>query len=1087
MKKFFSVLLMGAILTFNASPLFAQLGDVTPPPAPPVETTPPPVVTEVVTPPADTTGPVISGVASLSLGITDATLVWTTDELAVSHLEYGTTQSYGTSPTLDASALLAHTAVLTGLSANTTYYYCIHATDISGNTSNSCSHSFTTAAAPVLADTTPPNITLVTVVPITTTSATIGFTTSEVANAQIEYGTTAGYGTESAFDASLALTHSVTLSNLTPNTTYHYRIKTSDEIGNQTIGTDETFTTEAVSGNVVIAPTHDTTAPTVSEVGSISLGTTNATLGWTTNELAVSTLEYGTTQSYGTPASLSLSALLAHTATLTGLTAGIMYFYCIHSTDVAGNTANSCPHSFTTTSTSAPADTTAPVISLVTAIPAGTSSATIAWTTNELANAQVEYGITANYGTTSDLDSILNLTHSVDLPGLSPSTTYHYRVKSIDGAGNATFGSDGTFTTGALPQVQVQASSVVLSNIDTISIGTSQVTIVWNTDVPADSQIEYGDSENFGLLTTLNTTLTTSHSATIAGLTPNTNYIFRVKSKPMGASVATASNNNEFTTLSQEIPVVAPANILSVSTSTISGTGATILWTTDKGATSQVEYGISTSYGVSSAINQTIQTSHSITLSDLTPDITYHYRVKSIDEALNVTYSEDYTFTTLAVSSNGTPTSLNPDPPVAIATLAIGGEDTNSVALDWSLSIIHGDVSSEYDVRYSTSPITPSNFANATQAQASPIFYTDVSPNGTQRTYIVAGLISNTKYYFALKAKFENSNYSEISNVVSATTTGGASVNNESSVVSASSGGGSSSVVSTAYGAGSSATGATNEASYAPTLIKAEPADSQVIFTWKNPGEANFVRTVVVRKEGGYPTSPTDGQTIYEGRAETFADSNVSNGTIYYYAVYAYNHFKTYSNGIRVSLAPKAGNKEVKFNESGVLTVALPTLHFIRMFKKGDTDIEIEHLQEVLSADGDSYQEKYITGYFGDLTEIALKKFQAKHRLAQTGVVDQPTQKELNVVAQSETRLDIPQDYAVFTFDLQQGNRSDTVSALQKYLVYEGSLSADNVTGFFGSKTKIAVTTFQKKYGISPVSGYVGYKTRHKMKELAGL
>jgi len=43
-----------------------------------------------VTPiPADTTTPVISSIASLSLGITEATIVWTTDELAVSHFEYG--------------------------------------------------------------------------------------------------------------------------------------------------------------------------------------------------------------------------------------------------------------------------------------------------------------------------------------------------------------------------------------------------------------------------------------------------------------------------------------------------------------------------------------------------------------------------------------------------------------------------------------------------------------------------------------------------------------------------------------------------------------------------------------------------------------------------------------------------------------------------------------------------------------------------------------------------------------------------------------------------------------------------------------
>jgi phosphodiesterase/alkaline phosphatase D-like protein len=107
---------------------------------------------------------------------------------------------------------------------------------------------------------------------------------------------------------------------------------------------------------------------------------------------------------------------------------------------------------------SAPADTTAPVISLVVSAPITSNGATITWTTNELANSQVQYGTTTSYGSTTTLDLILALTHSADITGLSASTTYHYRVKSIDDAGNVALGSDQTFTTSATPQVQVQTS-----------------------------------------------------------------------------------------------------------------------------------------------------------------------------------------------------------------------------------------------------------------------------------------------------------------------------------------------------------------------------------------------------------------------------------------------------------------------------------------------------------------------------------------------------------------------------------------------------------------------------------------------------
>jgi len=133
----------------------------------------------------------------------------------------------------------------------------------------------------------------------------------------------------------------------------------------------------------------DTVSPVVSEFGIISFGTTTASLGWTTNELSTSTLEYGTSTNYGTPGTLSFNALLMHTASLSGLTAGTTYYYCIHATDIAGNVTNSCGHSFITESALAPVDTIAPVIShddggLVTS-----NSANITWTTNELANSQV--------------------------------------------------------------------------------------------------------------------------------------------------------------------------------------------------------------------------------------------------------------------------------------------------------------------------------------------------------------------------------------------------------------------------------------------------------------------------------------------------------------------------------------------------------------------------------------------------------------------------------------------------------------------------------------------------------------------------
>src|SRR5579871_1098993 len=78
------------------------------------------------------------------------------------------------------------------------------------------------------------------------------------------------------------------------------------------------------------------------------------------------------------------------------------------------------------------------------------TSATISWGTNENATSEVEYGLSVSYGASTPLYG-LELNHDVDLTGLSPATTYHYRVKSVDPQGNVATSGDATFTTLANP------------------------------------------------------------------------------------------------------------------------------------------------------------------------------------------------------------------------------------------------------------------------------------------------------------------------------------------------------------------------------------------------------------------------------------------------------------------------------------------------------------------------------------------------------------------------------------------------------------------------------------------------------------
>jgi len=97
-----------------------------------------------------------------------------------------------------------------------------------------------------------------------------------------------------------------------------------------------------------------------------------------------------------------------------------------------------------------PPDTTPPVISNIAAGSITANSAIITWTTDELSNSVVDYGLTTSYGSTTS-NSTNVTSHSISLAGLSASTLYHYRVSSTDPSNNTATSGDNTFTTSAPP------------------------------------------------------------------------------------------------------------------------------------------------------------------------------------------------------------------------------------------------------------------------------------------------------------------------------------------------------------------------------------------------------------------------------------------------------------------------------------------------------------------------------------------------------------------------------------------------------------------------------------------------------------
>jgi hypothetical protein len=99
-----------------------------------------------------------------------------------------------------------------------------------------------------LQSTLPPIISNVTVQNVTTSTATIAWTTSKPTTSEVDYGLTTSYGLN-AKDNNLVIGHSIVVSSpmLVPGTTYHFVARSSDTAGNTVVGQDSIFTTNGLS------------------------------------------------------------------------------------------------------------------------------------------------------------------------------------------------------------------------------------------------------------------------------------------------------------------------------------------------------------------------------------------------------------------------------------------------------------------------------------------------------------------------------------------------------------------------------------------------------------------------------------------------------------------------------------------------------------------------------------------------------------------------------------------------------------------------------------------------------------------------
>jgi hypothetical protein len=135
------------------------------------------------------------------------------------------------------------------------------------------SNGMSTAATPetVTVENTPPNISAIQTSSIAATSAVVTWSTSQPASSGVDFGPTS-YD-NSLLDGHLVTSHSATLGNLSPSTTYHFRIQSTNAAGVGATSQDQIFTTGTGGSSGVINPPPQSPAPAPAPAAGVIQGT----------------------------------------------------------------------------------------------------------------------------------------------------------------------------------------------------------------------------------------------------------------------------------------------------------------------------------------------------------------------------------------------------------------------------------------------------------------------------------------------------------------------------------------------------------------------------------------------------------------------------------------------------------------------------------------------------------------------------------------------------------------------------------------------------------------------------------------------
>lgn len=427
----------------------------------------------------------------------------------------------------------------------------------------------------------PPAISSVRVASSTDHSMTITWTTDKVSDSIVNFGKQPHYGIIRDPGANKQ-SHSITLDDLDASTIYHFRVSSTDELGNQAVSGDFVYTTSGFQ--------------TIQNINKVSSPEQQTLVGQAKDVISKIT----------DPEALKLVQ-----SEVTNQAQDLL-----RPPEVIGNPR---------------------------AIDIKSTEAKIIWATSRDSNSIVRYAPSYAWDGSNYTQTIAQLDdttkdHEVLITGLNPATEYHFQVESEDEFGLKGTSDDLTFTT--------KSPIPTIEDVQIIKIEENSATFAWSTDIPAAGAVVYTNTTTGEVRSEGSPEFLTTQTVRLSDLTLGATYVAIVKAENEQGEPSESEPITFTTVRDVEPPIISRVNNESTLYPGAETRIQTIVsWVTDEPAYCSLNYsqGLGgADSNVETAKNTEPALEHVRVVTEFLPATVYKFWVSCEDRSGNVAQSEDF-------------------------------------------------------------------------------------------------------------------------------------------------------------------------------------------------------------------------------------------------------------------------------------------------------------------------------------------------------------------------------------------------------------------------------------------------------------